>query len=202
MQVDQAGLDFIARWEGVVLHVYKDIVGIPTIGVGHVLLPGESFPNGITREQALEILAKDVRKCEIAIAKYIEVEINQNQYNALASFTFNCGTGALQKSTVRRKLNTRDYQGAADALLMWCKAGGKVNQGLLNRRKDERKLFLKPIPSAKPVPEVVPQATVAQPVQQPEPKQPVRPEVTEAPAPKPDPIWLQLLKKVLQCFKR
>jgi lysozyme len=200
MKVDQSGLDFIARWEGTVLHVYKDIVGIPTIGVGHVLLPGESFPNGITREQALEILAKDVRKCEVAIAKYVEVEINQNQYNALASFTFNCGVGALQKSTVRQRLNRGDYQGAADALLMWCKAGGKVNTGLVNRRKDERRLFLKPV-VASPTP-------VAQPVQQPDPEQPAsapfpeRPEVTEGPAPKPEPFWLQLLKKVLQCFKR
>ena len=142
MQVDQAGLEFIARWEGTVLHVYKDIVGIPTIGVGHVLLPGESFPNGITKEQALTILAKDVKKCEDAIAKYVSVPLTQNQYNALASFTFNCGVGALQKSTVRVKLNQGDYQGAADALLMWVKAGGKTNQGLLNRRRDERKMFL------------------------------------------------------------
>ena len=197
MQVDQAGLDFIARWEGVVLHVYKDVVGIPTIGVGHVLLPGESFPNGITHDEALHLLAKDVRKCEVAIAKYVEVELNQNQYNALASFAFNCGTGALQKSTVRQRLNRGDYQGAADALLMWCKAGGKVNAGLLNRRKDERRLFLTPVQEPNPV---VSEPVVAQPEQQPVPVQHDAP-VTEAPAPAPEPFWLQLLKKVLQCFK-
>lgn len=198
MKVDQAGLDFIARWEGVVLRVYKDVVGIPTIGVGHVLLPGESFPNGITREKALEILAKDVAKCEAAITKYITQPLNQNQFNALASFTFNCGTGALQTSTVRRKLNNGDYQGAADALLMWNKAGGKFNRGLANRRADERKLFLAPVVSP---------PSVAQPVQQPETEQPTtspfpeRPQVTESPASKPEPFWLQLLRKVLQCFK-
>lgn len=194
MKVNQQGLDFIARWEGVVLHVYKDVVGIPTIGVGHVLLPGESFPNGITREQALAILAKDVLKCENGIAKYITQPLNQNQFNALASFTFNCGVGALQTSTVRRKLNNGDYQGAADALLMWCKAGGKVNAGLLNRRKDERRLFLTPVP------EVVSEPPVAQPEQQPEPVQHELP-VTEAPPSPPVSIWLQFLRKVLQCFK-
>lgn len=193
MKVDQSGLDFIARWEGVVLHVYKDVVGIPTIGVGHVLLPGESFPNGITYDEALSLLAKDVLKCENGITKYITQPLNQNQFNALASFTFNCGVGALQTSTVRRKLNNGDYQGAADALLMWCKAGGKVNTGLLNRRKDERRLFLTPVVSAPPV---------AQPEQQPDPEQhPAPSPVTEAPPPLPVSIWLQLLKKVLQCFK-
>lgn len=198
MKVDQSGLDFIARWEGVVLRVYKDVVGIPTIGVGHVLLPGESFPNGITREKALEILAKDVAKCEAAITKYITQPLNQNQFNALASFTFNCGTGALQQSTVRRKLNNGDYEGAADALLMWNKAGGKFNRGLANRRADERKLFLKPVPIVVALP-----SPVAQPEQQPASAAPFpeRPQVTESPAPKPEPFWLQLLRKVLQCFK-
>ena len=193
MKVDQAGLDFIARWEGVVLHVYKDVVGIPTIGVGHVVLPGESFPNGITYDEALSLLAKDVLKCENGITKYITQPLNQNQFNALASFTFNCGVGALQTSTVRRKLNNGDYQGSADALLMWCKAGGKVNAGLLNRRKDERRLFLTPVVSSPPV---------AQPEQQQDPEQRPSPApVTEAPPPPSVPIWLQLLKKVLQCFK-
>lgn len=192
MKVNQQGLDFIARWEGVVLRVYKDVVGIPTIGVGHVLLPGESFPNGITKDEALVLLSKDVAKCEAAITKYITQPINQNQFNALASFTFNCGTGALQQSTVRRKLNQGDYQGAADALLMWNKAGGKFNRGLANRRADERKLFLTPVASP-PV--------VAQPEQPPEINNtpfPERPQVSESPAPS---FWLQLLRKVLHCFK-
>lgn len=189
MKVDQSGLDFIARWEGVVLHVYKDVVGIPTIGVGHVLLPGESFPNGITKEQALAILAKDVAKCERAIVQYVTVEINQNQFNALASFTFNCGTGALQRSTVLRKLNGGDYQGAADALLMWNKAGGKFNRGLANRRADERRLFLKPVPAAPPVQPPIPEQPASAPF-------PERPQVTESPAPS-VPAWLKFLLEFL-----
>ncbi len=162
MQVDQAGLEFIARWEGTVLHVYKDIVGIPTIGVGHVVLPGESFPNGITKEQALALLRKDVKKFEKKIDEFVLVPLNQNQYNALASFVFNVGPGrpgyegGFYSSTVRRKLNLGDYQGAADAMLAWNKAGGKFNQGLQNRRNDERKMFLTPaVVSNPPVAPVV-----------------------------------------------
>ncbi len=138
------GLDFLSKWEGCILHVYLDCVGIPTVGVGHVVLPGEdNFSAGITKEQALELLSKDVSKCERAIAQYIHVPLTQNQYDALVSWSFNCGVGVLRTSTLAKLLNSGDYQGAADEFPKWCKAGGKTNQGLLNRRNAERELFLR-----------------------------------------------------------
>jgi len=143
-------IDFTAGWEGLRLKVYLDVVGIPTIGYGHVLLPGESFPNGITKVEAVELLRKDMSKAEKAINDWVNVPLTQNQFDALCSLVFNIGTGrpkydgGFWSSTVRRKLNGSDYQGAADAFLMWCKAGGTVNTGLLNRRKAERLLFMKP----------------------------------------------------------
>ena len=146
MKTSANGLAFIGRWEGTVLHVYKDIRGIPTIGVGHVLRPGESYPNGITQAQAMQLLANDVAIAEHAINADVKVPITQNQFDALASFTFNCGTGALAQSSTLRLLNAGDVTGAADALLLWDHAGTTVDQGLLHRRQSERALFLTPDP--------------------------------------------------------
>lgn len=164
--ISDHGLLFTAGWEGEVLHEYRDIVKILTIGYGHVVLAGESFPGTITHEEALALLRKDMQKAIDAINKYCvnedgtPIELTQNWVDALCSFVFNCGRGALEhkelgsgriiRSTVLVKLKLGDYRGAADALLMWCKAGGKPNTGLLNRRKAERQLALTPDEKPKP----------------------------------------------------
>jgi lysozyme len=69
------------------------------------------------------------------------VPLNDNQYTALLSFAFNRGGGALQAATLRRRLNQADYQGAAEELPKWNKAGGRVVAGLTRRRRAERALF-------------------------------------------------------------
>jgi len=148
MNTSDNGLAFIAREEGTVLHVYNDVSGYATIGVGHKLLPGESFPDGITHDQAIELLRKDAAVAENAINTHVKVTLTQNAFDALCSFTFNCGGGALASSTLLKLLNNGDYKGAADQLLVWCKAtvGGKIvtNAGILARRARERMLFLMP----------------------------------------------------------
>lgn len=143
MKTSDAGLQFITKWEGEVLHPYRDIVGVLTVGVGHVIRRGESFGKSITHEQSQELLRQDVGVVEDAVNSYVIVPLTQDQFDALASFAFNVGTGALKHSTLLRLLNAGDAQGAADQFLAWCKAGGKTQQGLLARRKSERELFLR-----------------------------------------------------------
>ena len=147
MTTSRNGLDFISRWEGCILHVYKDIAGLPTIGIGHLIKPGESFTT-ITKEQALDLLAKDVKLCENAINKNVKVSLNQNQFDALVSWSFNCGVGVFQTSTLVKRLNAGFYEEIPQHLLNWCKAtiNGKVtvNQGLYNRRKSEGELWSTP----------------------------------------------------------
>src|SRR5215472_3618425 len=99
MKTSQNGLNFIAREEGEVDHVYNDVAGIPTIGVGHVVRPGESFPNGITHDQAMQILAGDVGIAENQVNTRVTATMTQNQFDALVSFTFNCGGGSLAASS-------------------------------------------------------------------------------------------------------
>src|SRR3954467_3034015 len=95
LHISTAGLSLLARFEGTVLHIYKDQAGLKTVGVGHLLTPAENasgaFSGGITREEALQLLAKDAAKAENIIKAYIEVELNQNQFDALVSMVFNCG---------------------------------------------------------------------------------------------------------------
>jgi lysozyme len=147
MKTSPDGLNFIAEWEGEVLHTYHDEAGVLTIGIGHALRPGESFPDGITHEQALEILSHDVASAESAVNGHVTVDLAQNQFDACVSFAFNCGGYAFAHSSVCADVNRGDLDAAAQAFLLWDKrrdpATGTlvVDQGLLNRRKAEASLF-------------------------------------------------------------
>ena len=147
LQTSKNGLEFISKWEGCILKPYKDIAGLRTIGIGHLIKPGDNFSDGveITNERALEILAIDVKICEDSIKTCITVVLNQNQFDSLVSFGFNCGTGAYLRSDACKALNQGKYDEVPLRLLAWSKTriNGvlQVNQGLYNRRKSEGELF-------------------------------------------------------------
>jgi len=151
LKTSQNGLEFISKWEACILKPYKDIAGLRTIGVGHLILPNENFPDGmsIAHEKALEILGVDVGKCEAAIKNGIKVTLNQNQFDALVSFGFNCGVGVYTKSGVADVLKTGNYDSVPSQMLKWNKA--KVSgilqpvSGLTARRQSEGQLFMKKI---------------------------------------------------------
>lgn len=140
---------FLARngIEGVVLHPYKDSVGIPTIGIGTTV-----YPNGnkvtmsdpaITLEQAYAYCTDHLTKNVLPyINNHVTVNLNQNQVDALGSLTYNIGAGGFVKSTVLTRINNGSTKELiADAWRMWNKAGGKVSDGLVYRREQELKLF-------------------------------------------------------------
>ena len=140
--ISDRGLELIKEFEGLSFVEYKDVAGYPTIGYGHLMKSGESYPDGITEEKAAELLRDDLAEAEEGVTRQITVDLNDNQFAALVSFTFNLGEGNLKSSTLRKKLNSGDYDGAADEFPKWCYAGGKPFKGLLNRRNKERALFL------------------------------------------------------------
>jgi lysozyme len=137
------GLPLIKQFETLRLKPYRiDKYGKLTIGYGHELLDNESYPNGITKEKAEELLTEDIRFAEEAIDIYISVPLSLNQFGALTSFTFNVGENALRRSTLRRKLNAFDYAGAAKEFDRWIYDHGVKSNGLIKRRKAEKELFL------------------------------------------------------------
>lgn len=159
MKTSSNGRALIERYEGLILQSYDDandhVVsaggssrGTLTIGYGHTSAAGapKVVPGmKITKEQADAILASDLQKVEVDVAKLVKVPLTQNQFDALVSFHFN--TGSLGKSTALKKLNAGDYQGCADALMMYTR--GRVNgqlipmKGLVTRRTEEKTLFMK-----------------------------------------------------------
>lgn len=131
------GLELIKKFEGLYLKAYKCPAGVRTIGYGHT--NGVSADMTITEAQATQFLLEDVASSEKYVNKQaMSFEPNQNEFDALVSFTFNCGCGNLAKL-----VNGRSKQQVADSLLLYNKGGGKVLKGLERRRKEERELFLK-----------------------------------------------------------
>lgn len=141
MKINSTGLHIIKSFEGFRATPYLCPAGLPTIGYGHVIRPGEHFTE-LTEPMAFALLIKDVAIFEKGVAKLIKVPLTSNQFSALVSFAFNLGLNALQRSTLRMRLNAGEYQNAADQFLRWDKIGTKRVKGLTNRRTAERALFL------------------------------------------------------------
>ena len=141
MKTSDVGIELIKKYEGYVLKAYKCPSGVWTIGYGHT--NGVKSGMQITKTQALDYLKQDLSTFENVVTNYVKVPLNQNQFDALVSFSFNCGTGALKTSTLLQKLNSSDYNGTANEFLKWNKSNGKVLNGLVKRRQEEKELFLK-----------------------------------------------------------
>ena len=144
-QISQHGLDKLKQWEGLKTKAYKDAGGVWTIGYGHTAMAGSPVPyqgQVITAAEAENILLKDLMQYEAAVANNVNVKLNDNQFAALVSFTFNVGINAFKKSKLLKKLNNGNFDAVPTELMKWNKAGGKKLQGLVNRRRAEGYLWM------------------------------------------------------------
>lgn len=139
MKTDKKGIELIKEFEGCKLKAYQDSVGVWTIGYGHT--KGVNKGDSITQKQADQYLIEDLADAENAVNRLVKVEINQDMFDALVSFTFNLGVGNLQSSTLLRLLNQGKYSESAEQFVRWVFAGGKKLDGLVRRRNAEQKLF-------------------------------------------------------------
>jgi lysozyme len=145
MMINNAGLELIKTFEGFSSSPYLDPIGIPTIGFGSIWnddgSPVTMEQSDLDETEAERFLRREVHHIEKRIGRLIQAELTTNMFSALCSFAYNIGTGALQRSTMRMKLNRGWYEAAADEFPKWRKAGGRVLQGLVRRRIAERNLF-------------------------------------------------------------
>jgi lysozyme len=141
------GLHLTEQFEGLRLTAYPDpgTGGAPwTIGYGHTgpdVHPGLT----ITQQQAENLLARDIQTASDAVNRLVKYELTQEEFDALVDFTYNCGAGNLQISTLLKKVNAGDMVGASKEFAKWNLANGHVLQGLVNRRQAEMRLFLQSI---------------------------------------------------------
>ena len=144
-----AGLNFLRNYEHLVLHMYNDSANHATIGYGHLIHHGpisgviseQPFLNGITEQQATELLRQDLKPREILVNSSVLVPLFQHEYDAKVIFCFNIGNNGFSSSGALRKLNAGKYSEVPDEMMKWNKAGGQVSQGLINRRTEEVEIF-------------------------------------------------------------
>ncbi len=140
MILGSKGLDFIKRHEGFKGHAYLDSGGIPTIGYGHRIKPGENFDKGITKRAAEALLVQDVQSAVRSVNENVTAPLSQNQFDALVSLAYNLRNFA--RTSLLTKINAGEIVTEAD-FTKYDRAGGKVIPGLTARRRDEFNLFSK-----------------------------------------------------------
>ena len=154
-KVNKDTLDLMQTFEGLEekrsdgrIYAYHDCIGLPTIGIGHLLskIKNESLDKypSITLEEAYDLFDSDVNKFAVSISNELPIELSDNEFGAIVSLVFNIGIGNFNSSTLKKKLLANaDKNDCGNEFLRWNKAGGKVITGLTRRRTAEKELFLK-----------------------------------------------------------
>jgi lysozyme len=144
MKTSNKGLSLIKEFEGLELAAYLCPANVWTIGYGHTSAAGPPAVRSgmrVTKAEADEILRRDLVRYENGVKKLVKVPLNQSQFDALVSFCYNVGEGALGKSTLLKKLNRGEYAAIPAELMKWTRGGGKELPGLVRRRRAEAKLW-------------------------------------------------------------
>lgn len=155
MKTNAAGMKLIKDSEGLKLTAYLDMVGVPTIGWGcteGITKADVTNKRTITLQQAEDMLQKEILEFETGVSHWVKVPLNENEFAALVSFSYNLGLGSLQQSTLLRLLNQDNRTDAAEEFVKWDHAGADHHevQALKTRRLAERALFLTPVDGTNP----------------------------------------------------
>lgn len=152
--VSELGVAFIAQHEGLRRRVYLDVGGLETIGVGHLLtkaekanrkivIDGQECPidQGLTVQQCHQLLRQDLQKAVEIVDGAVQVDLEQNEYDALVSFVFNVGGGAFRRSSLLKRVNFGMFGSVPAQFRKWVYVKGVKSEGLRRRREAEAKLW-------------------------------------------------------------
>ena len=144
MKLSSSGRSLLKRLEGSRRTIYRDSGGKATIGVGHLVQPGEYFPSALTDQQIEDLLTQDLVRFESAVNSTIKARISQDQFDALVIYAFNIGDAAFKKSTLAQLINSHAAENAIRDwwTTHWITVDGVYSRGLYNRRVVEADLFL------------------------------------------------------------
>lgn len=140
MRISEQCIDFIKSFESFKEEVYVCPGGYKTIGYGHLIRATENLTT-ITHEEGIELLKRDIKIAEVAANRLTHVELSQNQFDMLVSFTFNLGSSAYQRSTLRSKVNRAEHELVPAEFMRWVYAKGKILPGLAKRRRMEAEIY-------------------------------------------------------------
>jgi len=141
LKLSPEGAMFIAGFEEFRATAYRCSAGKPTIGLGHVIQPGEYF-EAVSKPQAMVLLQRDAEREAAPVARHLTVDLPQHQQDALISLAFNCGGRSIARSTLVQRLNAGLPDDAAEEFLRWNKIARVESRGRPRRRAAERTLFL------------------------------------------------------------
>ena len=139
MKISEEGIALIKKFEGCKLEAYLDAVDVPTIAYGRT--KDVKIGDICTQQQAEDWLEEELVEYAGYVEKAVTVPLEQNQFDALVSWTYNLGPASLNRSTALKLLNMSEYDGVPAQLKRWNKAGGKVLDGLVRRREAEAEMF-------------------------------------------------------------
>ena len=139
MKISEEAKSLIKKFEGCKLEAYLCAAGVPTIAWGRT--KDVKMGDTCTQEQADAWLDEELEEYEAYVDKAVKVKLEQNQYDALVSWTYNLGPANLNASTMLKLLNAGDYHTVPNQMKRWNKAGGEVKQGLVRRREAESTLW-------------------------------------------------------------
>lgn len=140
MKTSTEGIALIKKFEGCELEAYRCSADVPTIGYGHTR--GVSDGDTCTQEEADQLLKDDLEEFEDYVKDLVDIELSQNEFDALVAWTYNLGPTNLRESTLLKRLNDEDRGDVPFQMKRWNKASGKVLDGLVRRREAESLLFL------------------------------------------------------------
>tara|TARA_Y100001938_G_C8063822_1_gene418966 strand:- start:1091 stop:1546 length:456 start_codon:yes stop_codon:yes gene_type:complete len=139
LKTSQEGISLIKSFEGCELSAYRCSANVPTIGYGHTA--GVSDGDTCTQEEAEEMLSDDLVEFENYVKKYVETDLEQNQFDSLVAWVYNLGPKNLSESTLLKELNAGNLEEVPRQMKRWNRAGGQVLDGLIRRREAESRLF-------------------------------------------------------------